>query len=112
MQYNHTVTIQFIEEFDDYGQPLAGAVVSKSMRCCILSESVSNRQDETKRKNQYDMEILVSAKTYAPYSQLFNDNVITVIRGGRTYGVERRAQINSFGGKAKYYQISLNQVWT
>lgn len=117
MQYNHKIIIQFADEFDDYGQPINPT--SDTMRCCILEETLTNQKDESnyigaaqhgKRKNQYDMTILVSAKSYKPYSELFNDTATRAIREGRIYEVKLIKQINSFGGKPKYYQIWLDQV--
>ena len=108
MQYNHRVTIRFVDEFDDYGQP--NSTTDKTMRCCILDENITNVKGSAKRKNQFDMTFLVSAKTYSPYSELFNDNTIQVIRSGRTYEIKLVKQINGFSGKPKYYQIWLNQV--
>ena len=108
MQYNHKVTIQYVEEFDDYGQPVEPT--SKTMRCCILSESITNEKAKAKRKNRYDMLILVSARTYAPYSQLFSDSVTRITRESRVYEVKRTTQINGFSGKPKYFEIALNQV--
>lgn len=108
MQYNHKVTIEFVTKSDEYGQP--ETTTSKEMRCCILSENIVNLKTDSKRKNQFDLELLVSAKTYEPYSKLFDDNEIMITSSGRKYDPQRVAKINGTGGKAKYYQISFIQV--
>jgi len=121
MQYNHRVVVSFTTEFDEYGE--AKVTDSKEMRCCILSETLVNKTGEssnyagnataisgTPRKNKYDLTILVNAKSYVPYSKLFDDNQTTILSSERTYSPKVVTKINGTGGKAKYYQIELEQV--
>lgn len=108
MQFNHKVTITYHTEFDDYGQP--AQATSVSLRCCVLSENLVNEKTETKGRNRYDMTILVSARAYLPYSELFSDSLTRIERNSRTYEAQRITEINSFSGKPKYYEIALNQV--
>jgi hypothetical protein len=108
MQYNHKLTVRFISDFDDYGQP--NTTTDKQLRCCILDENITNAKGDVKRKNKYDMTFLVSTRSYSPYSELFDDNMIQIIRNNRNYEIKLIRQINGFSGKPKYYQIFLNQV--
>lgn len=108
MQYNHKVTIQYVDAFDDYGQPVE--TISKTMRCCILNESLTNSKTGSQQQNQYDMTLLVSAKTYEPYSKLFDDNLIKISKNSRIYEVKTISRVNGFSGKPKFYQVALSQV--
>ena len=108
MQYNHSVNIQYVNTFDDYGQ--AVETVSKVLRCRILSASVRNSKTESKRRNQYDMSLLVDAKSYEPYSNLFDDNLIKISKDGRMYEIALIKKVDGFSGKPKFYQVELDQI--
>ena len=108
MQYKSKMTLQCVTEFNDLGEPKT--TEDKEFKCCVLKEEKVNKQAQNKKRNQYDMEILVSAKTYEPYNKFFKDNDARCLYDGKTYEIIVVSQINNFSGKPKYFQISLKQV--
>jgi hypothetical protein len=108
MKFPHSMKLRAIVSYDDYGQ--AAIVDDKPFKCCILDEVKRRKAAGQTSKNQYDMKILVSARTYEPYSILFENNDTRVIYNGTVYEVIENHQINSFSGKPKYYQMALSKV--
>ena len=107
MQFNNKITIRVATEYDDYGVP--SAYSEDTIKCAILRESKLNKADDNKRWNAYDMVVILSHRTYAPYSEVFENKTLEFISGGKNYEPARINQINNFSGKPKYYEIMLNQ---
>lgn len=108
MQFNNKITLRVTTGYDDYGVP--SSYTMYTIKCAILSESKLNKTDEKKKRNDYDMVIIISAKSYAPYSQIFENETLEVINDSRYYDPKQIKQINNFSGKAKYYEIVLKQI--
>ena len=108
MKFPHTMIIRYVTEYDDYGQ--VAETSSSSFKCCVLEEIRTQKKEAKGRRNQYDVKILVNARTYAPYSAMFEDNDARCVYNGIVYEIIINNQINSFSGKPRYYEISLKKV--
>jgi hypothetical protein len=107
MQFNNKITIRIADAFDDYGEP--NSYTSHVIKCAILNHVKFNRAEEKKKRNQYDIVIICTARTYEPYSQLFEDSTLEFLYGDKIYEPAKINQISNFSGKPKYYEIGLKQ---
>jgi len=107
MQFNNKITIRVATEYDDYGVP--SAYSDYEIKCAILKETKLNKAEDKKRWNAYDMVIILSSRSYAPYSEVFENKTLEFITAGKNYEPAKINQINNFSGKPKYYEIMLAQ---
>lgn len=108
MKFPHTLSIRQILTYDDFGQVLT--TTEKPFSCYILSEIKTQKKTEKGRKNNFDMRIIVSARTYSPYSTMFEDNDARCIYEDIVYEITENNKINSFSGKPRYYEMALKKV--
>lgn len=107
MQYNNKIFIVF-NTYDDFGQETESS--KSELRCRILyRKKVAKEVDRSKTK-KCDMKIVTGRKEFSPYNQLFDDDTILVEYDGLRYRPLVVTAINDFSGKAKYYEIELEQV--
>jgi hypothetical protein len=107
MQFNNKITIRIADAYDDYGEP--NSHTSHVIKCAILNQVKLNQVEEKKKRNQYDMVIICTARTYSPYSDLFEDSTLEFLYGEKIYEPAKITQISNFSGKPKYYEIGLKQ---
>jgi hypothetical protein len=107
MQFNNKITIRIADAYDDYGEP--SSYVEHEIKCAVLDHVKINQTGEKKKRNQFDMVIICTARTYSPYSELFEDSTLEFLYGANIYETGKIRRINNFSGKAKFYEISLIQ---
>jgi hypothetical protein len=74
-------------------------------------EMVKAGKSENKgHQKNYDMKIITSNKTFAPYSSIFPDDTIIFQYNSVRYEPVAIRAISGFSGKVKYYEIQLRQV--
>ena len=107
MQFNSKITIRVTTGFDDYGEP--SAYDSHTIKCAILQATKYNQAEDKKKRNQYDLVIICTARNYAPYSEMFEDTTLEFVNDDKIYELGVINRISNFSGKPKYYEIKLTQ---
>lgn len=104
MQFNDRVTVIF-NTYNSFGEEVAGTAYQIICRIMKLT-SKRKRADDTEVKD-FDAELIVPGKNYAPYTQLLTDESAMFSINGILYSASEVEAIRDFSGKTKYYSIGL-----
>lgn len=106
MQYNNTITIQS-NTYNEFGEDVKAS--DATLKCCVLSQRKKTNRDNKGKAKQCDLKIIIAAKAFAPYNQVFSDNSAFFIFETLKYRPLVISAIKDFSGKTKYYEIECEQ---
>jgi len=107
MQYNNTVSL-VLNTLGDFAEETESS--RADLKCCILYQRKVSRKEDKGRDKNYDLKMILPAKSYAPYSDILTKNLATFEFEGVKYVPEVISAIKDFSGKTKYLEIEAKEV--
>ena len=93
--------------YNDFGELEADS--ESEMKCLVLKHKKQNDMADNDYRYQYDLKIMVSYKTFSPYSDLFNSDMLKIKYDDTIYLPKVVTAINNFSGKTKYYELDCTE---
>ncbi|MFP5214188.1 MAG: hypothetical protein ACLGPL_12510, partial [Acidobacteriota bacterium] len=90
----------------DYGEE--EATEERPMACAVIRRNRRLKVSEEGRHSPFDLRIVVEARSFAPYADLFDAGAILLFRHGSiTYEPAVVSPVSDFSGRVRHFEIDL-----
>ena len=102
MRFNNEINIAYVV-YNEFGEALPQDI--KPLKCAILAYNKVNDTNATHGHYQYDLELMFPARSFKPYTDVFENDDVVVMYDGRRFIPKNIMPINNFRGQSVYFEV-------
>lgn len=106
MRFNNIAYVIY-NTYNDFGE-LEQESESR-LKCLVLKHKKKNDFAEDEFGYKHDLKLMIAYKSFAPYSDMFNSDMLKIKYEDKEYMIKIITAINNFNGKTKYFEIDCDE---